>query len=315
MVKHTEPDQSLLQMPSLRAVKAFVAAAKYQNFTRAAESLCVTQGAVSRQIRELEDFLGAELFIRNGRTVNLSAAGSIFYDAVQLSLSNIAQVSGRIRRQTHGKRVVTLCCTPAFSGLWLTPRLGEFFARYPDIDLNVVTTQTFMTLEPGVQPDILVNKLSRVREGYSCFPLAHDVIYPVCSPDYLQRNPHTASLSGICNGALLNLSPFGRSQIAEHVDWHMWFEYHGIDFNTRPSHAPLFNSNDYCALVQLALRGQGVGLGWHYLVEPLIKEGRLVRPVAEALVHQDSQHYLTFNEDKKHNATCCLVKEWIQEQF
>lgn len=315
MVKHTEPDQSLLQMPSLRAVKAFVAAAKYQNFTRAAESLCVTQGAISRQIRELEDFLGAELFTRSGRAVNLTSAGSIFFDAVQLSLSNISQVSGRIRRQQHGKRVVTICCTPAFSGLWLSPRLGEFFVRYPDIDLNVVTTHNFMTLEPGVQPDIIVNKLSKIREGYSHFPLAYDVIYPVCSPEYLQRNPQVASLSGICNSALLNLSPFGRSQIAEHVDWHMWFEYHGIDLSARPSDAQLFNSNDYCSLVQLALKGQGVGLGWHYLVDPLIKEGLLVRPVTEELVHKDSQHYLSFNEDKKNDEACSLVKDWIQEQF
>src|SRR5690242_11549633 len=96
MVKHTEPDQTLIKMPSLRAVKAFVAAARYQNFTRAAEALCVTQAAISRQIRELEEHLGAELFNRAGRAVELTSAGSIFYDAVQLSFTNIAQAAERI---------------------------------------------------------------------------------------------------------------------------------------------------------------------------------------------------------------------------
>ena len=78
MGKHSEPDQTLTKMPSLRAVKSFVAAAKYQSFTRAAEALCVTQAAISRQIRELEVSLGTELFIRSGRTVKLSAEGSVF---------------------------------------------------------------------------------------------------------------------------------------------------------------------------------------------------------------------------------------------
>jgi len=97
MVRHSEPDQTLIKMPSLRAVKVFVAAAKYQNFTRAAEALCVTQAAVSRQIRELETYLSAELFTRVGRAVELTVAGSIFFDAVQLSFVNISQAAERIR--------------------------------------------------------------------------------------------------------------------------------------------------------------------------------------------------------------------------
>ncbi len=316
MVKHTEPDQALIQMPSLRAVKAFVAAAKYLNFTRAAESLCVTQAAISKQIRELEGFMGAELFIRNGRAVQLTPEGAIFFDAVQLSLSNIAQVSSRIRRQNKGKRVVTVCCTPAFSGLWLTPRLPEFLAANPDIDLNLVITQDFVNLEPGVQPDIFVNKLSKIREGYSSHPLAYDVIYPICSPAYLASHPEVATLDGICKSSLLNLSPYGRSQIAEHVDWHVWFEYHDVDLSTRvAAGAQLLHSNDYGALVQLAIKGQGVALGWHYLVGPLIEEGALVRPVAHELVHKGSQHFLTFNEQKKDDSACCRLRDWVLSKF
>ena len=133
MVKHTEPDQTLIKMPSLRAVKSFVAAAKYQNFTRAAEALCVTQAAISRQIRELEIYLGAELFKREGRAVELTAAGSIFFDAVQLSFVNISQAAERIRNKSATKRVLTLCCSPAFSAHWLAPRLPSFFGANPDV--------------------------------------------------------------------------------------------------------------------------------------------------------------------------------------
>ena len=316
MVKHTQPDQSLISMPSLRAVKAFVAAAKYQNFTRAAESLCVTQAAISRQIRDLEIFLGAELFERVGRTVELTSAGTIFFDAVQLSLLNISQASDRIKKQNFLKRVVTLCCTPAFANLWLIPRLTNFLRTNKDIDINLVTTQNFLAMEPGVQPDIFVSKLSKIREGYCSYPLVHDVIYPVCTPGYLERNPAVATLEGMSSAELLNLTPYGRAQFAEHVDWYIWFGYHDVELNaSRIAEIQMFNSNDYNTLVQLAIRGQGVALGWDYLVQQYIQDGTLVRPVAEELVHRDSQHFLTFNEEKKSDDACCRVKDWLLAQF
>ncbi|MCW8355578.1 LysR family transcriptional regulator [Marinomonas pontica] len=104
MAKPIEPDQILLKMPSLRAVKSFVAAAKYLNFTRAAEALCVTQAAISRQIRELEVALGVPLFKRTGRAVELTEAGQIFYDAAYLSFVNIAQAAQRIQSSANKKR-------------------------------------------------------------------------------------------------------------------------------------------------------------------------------------------------------------------
>lgn len=100
MVKPVAPDHILVNMPSLRAVRSFVAAAKYQSFTRAAEALCVTQAAISRQIRELESSLGVPLFKRTGRTVELTEAGSIFYDAAYLSFINIAQAAQRLKKPT-----------------------------------------------------------------------------------------------------------------------------------------------------------------------------------------------------------------------
>ncbi|GAB7529336.1 LysR family transcriptional regulator [Pseudomonas sp. 3A(2025)] len=316
MVKHTEPDQALIKMPSLRAVKAFVAAAKYQNFTRAAEALCVTQAAISRQIRELEDHLGAELFSRAGRAVELTAAGSIFFDAVQLSFTNIAQAAERIRSTDKPKRVVTLCCSSAFANFWLGPRLPAFFAAYPQIDINLVTTQNFLVMENGVNPDIIICKMAKTQDGYHSQPLVCDVIYPVCTPQYLAQHPELSDLQGIRDAALLNLSPFGRSQIAEHVDWNVWFAYQNIDLATRPSDAPhFFSSNDYNLLIQLALGHQGVALGWDYLVKSYIEKGLLVRPVPEQLVHRDTLHYLSFNEAKSTDNSCCVLRDWLAAQF
>lgn len=316
MVIHTEPDQTLIKMPSLRAVKSFIAAAKYQNFTRAAEALCVTQAAISRQIRELESYLGAELFTRAGRAVELTVAGSIFYDAVQLSFVNISQAAERIRSHNAGKRVLTLCCSPAFSALWLAHRLPSFFSANPDIDLNLITTQNFLSMEPGVRPDIFITKMAKVHEGYRSTPLFHDLIYPVCTPRYLQEHPEIRSLEGLRDSVLLNLSPYGRSQVAEHVDWGVWLAFHDVDIEARAHDSPhFFNANDYNMLIQMVLNHQGVALGWDHLVNHLIEQGLLVRPVAEDVVHRESLHYLTFSQDKEDDKACCRLRDWLMQQF
>ncbi len=287
MNNYTTADQTLLKMPSLRAVKCFVAAARYQSFTRAAETLCVTQAAISRQIRELEDHLGTALFKRTGRSVKLTTAGSIFFDAAQLSFINIAQAATRIRKDygSADRRTLTLCCSPAFSALWMSHRLPSFFSANPDIDLSVITTQNFLSLEPGLNPDIFITKMSRIRDGYISRPLFHDRIYPVCTPTYLEAHPEIRTLEGLRDGVLLNLSPYGRSQVAEHVDWGVWLAIHRLDIDERLRRGPhYFNANDYNLLIQMVLNDQGVTLGFNHLVQPLIDHGRLVKPVEQEVI-------------------------------
>ncbi len=312
MVKHVEPDQILVKMPSLRAVKSFVAAAKYQNFTRAAEALCVTQAAISRQIRELEASLGVELFKRAGRAVELTEAGSIFYDAAYLSFVNIAQAAQRIENSDKRKQELTICCSPAFSAFWLSSRLPGFFAANPDIDVNVVTTNNFLQMEPGVHPDVFINKVSDPREGYHSIPLFFDLIYPVCSPLYLKQHPDVAPLDGLQDSVLLNLSPYGRSQIAEHVDWGVWFACHDINIDIGPGgERHVFNANDYNMLIQMVLNHQGVCLGWHHLVQPMIEQGWLVRLGDAEAVFKEKLHYLTYAENKQTNEAFRTFKEWF----
>ncbi len=303
MVKHVEPDQILVKMPSLRAVKSFVAAAKYLNFTRAAEALCVTQAAISRQIRELEASLGVVLFKRTGRAVELTEAGVIFYDAAYLSFVNIAQAAQRIQNSDKRKQELTICCSPAFSAFWLSNRLPSFFSANPDIDVNIVTTNNFLQMEPGVRPDVFINKASDSREGYHSIPLFYDQIYP---------NPNITSLEGLQNTTLLNLSPYGRSQIAEHVDWSVWFNTQWVNLNTGPDgESHIFNANDYNMLIQMALNHQGVSLGWHHLVAPMIEQGRLIRVGEPEATYREKLHYLTYAESKQANEALQIFKDWF----
>lgn len=312
MAKQPAPDQTLIKMPSLRAVKSFVAAAKYQSFTRAAEALCVTQAAISRQIRELETYLGTELFIRSGRNVTLSPEGSAFYDAAQLSFINISQAAERIRIKHPLRQQLTICCSPAFASLWMQPRLAAFLAGNPDIELTLIATQDFMGMESGMQPDMFITKLSKVREGYTSTRLFHDVIYPVCTQKFLQNCPTLSVPEDLRDAMLLDLSPYGRSQVAEHVDWKVWLALHDVDISSRSHlvHQP-FSSNDYNTVIQLAMADQGIALGWHHLVEDLVKKGTLVRPIPHEIVHKDRCHYLNVREDRSESEACARFREWI----
>lgn len=314
--KHADPDTLLLRMPSLRAVKAFVAAAKYESFTRAAEALCVTQAAISRQIRELEAFLGAQLFVRVGRAVELTPAGAIFFEAAQMSFVNIAQAADRIRSTPVHKHVLTLCCSPAFSAFWLSHHLPEFRANNPDIDLNLVATQNFVNMEPGVEPDIIISKIPKVAEGYKSYPLCHDVIYPICTPLFLEQHPDINTLEGIRDAALLNLSPIGRSGVAEHVDWGVWFAFQNIDLDERPACAPpILNANDYSLIINMVLSHQGIALGWNQLVEGMLERGVLVQPVKQRMTLRNSLHYLACREQAVDDEVGGRVRDWILSKF
>jgi len=315
MNKSLEPDATLIKMPSLRAVRSFVAAAKYQSFTRAAEALCVTQAAISRQIRELEESLGTSLFVRTGRSVKLTADGSAFFDAAQLSFINISQAAQRIRSKDHGKHALTICCSPAFSSLWLQRRMHTFLDANSDVEITQIAAQDFLAMESSVKPDMFITKMIRVREGYVSQRLFYDVIYPVCSPAFLAEHGEIEALEDLRDAPLLDLSPYGRSQLAEHIDWAVWLAFHGINLEGRsPGAAQLFKSNDYNALVQMAASGQGIALGWGHLVEPLVREGRLVRPVEQEIVHQERCHYLNIREEIMDSSAATRFREWLVQQ-
>jgi DNA-binding transcriptional LysR family regulator len=315
MVKHVDPDQILVKMPSLRAVKSFVAAAKYQSFTRAAEALCVSQAAISRQIRELELALDVKLFRRSGRAVELTPAGSKFFDACYLSFVNIAQAAQRIQDDSSTRQELSICCTPAFYTFWLADRLPHFICAHPNIDINLVTTNNYQHMEPGVTPDIYINKSSDPLEGYHATALFYDLIYPVCSSQYLEENPQLLNLEALQKATLLNLSPYGRSQVAEHVDWNVWFTLQDSNLPTLDkATASIQNSNDYNMLLKMAINHQGVCLGWQHLVGPLLTEKKLVRVGDFETRLKQKLHYLSYAEIKKDNTALNDFKEWIFEQ-
>lgn len=316
MTETAHPDRMLVRMPSLRALKSFVAAAKYQNFTRAAESLCVTQAAISRQIRELEETLGIDLFTRSGRAIELTQAGHMLFDAAYLSFVNISQAAERIRTDRMFRRELRVCASPAFSSLWLAPRLPSFFSENSGSHLNILTTDEFSVFEPSAKPDILISMNSAYKGNYKSVRLFDERIYPVCSPQFIANNPAISNLDDLRKIPLLELSPFRMSQIYEHIDWNFWFYLAGSPSVTGSSDLPTpCRANDYNVVLQMALGHQGIALGWDHLVSPFIESGQLVRPVETEVVLKEKPHYLFYDAGIAEDEDFLNFKNWLLSCF
>ncbi|WP_322057294.1 LysR substrate-binding domain-containing protein [Paraburkholderia sp. J63] len=308
-------DRLLAQMPSLRALRCFVTAARYESFTQAAEVLCVTQAAISRQIKELEDSLDVALFERTGRHIALTDAGRILYNASYLSIMNIAEAAEAVRRTD--RHALTICVSHTFSALWLSSRLPAFRERFPDIRLNVMVTEHFMELDELMEPDIIITKIPPRQPEYEVEPLFHDVVYPVCSPSFHDRYFRGKKLKplDLLSHPTLNLSLLGRAQVCEHVDWRVWRNWFqqgdGTDTLTDNRH---LESNDYRLLVAQAEAGEGTLLGWHHLLHQQIGQGRLIRPVPDALVFRDRYHYLVTNRNARPRTEYMQFRDWLSDE-
>jgi LysR family transcriptional regulator, glycine cleavage system transcriptional activator len=276
----------------------------------------VTPAAISKQVRELEDYLGTELFVRSGRSVTLTADGEMFKDAAQLSLINIHQAAERLRKRVPARQTLTVCCSPAFSALWLHKRLPEFLRSNRDIELTVLATQNFIAMEGGVRPDVYIAKIASLRDGYDSEHLFDDEVYPVCTPQYLQSNGPIESPEALLELSLLDISAYGRSQISEHIDWKVWLALHDVDTGWRADlPRQLFTSNDYPAIVQMALAHQGIVLGWHHLIGDLVAGGDLVRPLPHKTVMKHRGHYLSVRKDKTDADACKRFCHWVRQQL
>lgn len=308
-------DRLLAQMPSLRALRCFVTAARYESFTQAAEVLCVTQAAISRQIKELEDSLDVALFERTGRHIALTDAGRILYNAAYLSIMNIAEAAEAVRRSD--KHALTVCVSHTFSALWLSSRLPLFRKRFPNIRLNVVVTEHFMELDELTGADLIITKNPPREPEYEVEPLFHDIVYPVCSPSFHEQHFKNKKLKplDLLSHPTLHLSLLGRAQVCEHVDWRVWRNwFQKGDGSEGLVEDDYLESNDYRLLVSQAEAGEGTLLGWHHLVHRQVEQGLLVRPVQDALVFHDRHHYLITHKNAKLRSEYQQFREWLGEE-
>ncbi len=259
------------RLPSLDLIKGFEAAARHLSFTRAAGELFLTQSAISRQVKALEDQLGTPLFQRRHRALLLTEAGQELYRAAAEALQRIAEAAARIRAGT-GSGILTVTTTSGFASLWLLPRLADFLALRPDIDIRIAANNRMLDLErEGIEMAIRYCAPKVAPPG--SLRLFGEEVMPVCSPKLVRRVP-LATPDDLRRHVLLH---FERSQgHAPWLAWTTWLETMGIGHFQA---AGALRFSQYDQVIQAALDGHGVALGTTPLVRRLIRQGRLVAPL------------------------------------
>ena len=296
-------------IPSMSALATFEAAARLCSFTLAATELGVTQAAVSRQIKGLEDDLNTPLFVRANRKVVLTAAGAALSANVSAAFGSMAEMIDTIR-QPREANSVTLGASLAFSHFWILPRLHAFRGHFPDIRLKLVADDSVTDLRRDRLDVVIRFGRPPFADGRSVASLP-DHVFPVCSPCLLQRHHMDAEAAD-----LLRL-PLIASDIVNPtwLTWRSWAQGTGIEAEIgKASDASKLRFNHYTDTIQAAVNGEGVALGWSELIRGHLEDGRLVRLGTRTLTLGEEYHVLLPVHREVSGNTKVLVK-WLNESF
>jgi LysR family glycine cleavage system transcriptional activator len=290
-----------MPLPPLNAVKAFEAAGRLENFSKAALELNVTPSAVSRQIKNLEEHLGVGLFARVGNEVRITAAGRLYLDYVHEAFAKLGAGTRAISAD-HAGQPLHIWGSRFFIRLWLLPRLPNFHLQFPDQEVLITTVLPDSPLPPEIDVAILPGngRWNSMRADL----LLRRVLVPVCSPDYLKSAPPLNKPADLEHHTLLETS-------AGPDDWDRWSTSTGAG-SLALARRITFTSTDLA--FSAALDGLGIVLGRHGFVETELGKGNLVKPFESTLDAGDG-FYLIYQDRDRLPARVRNFRRWIVDQL
>jgi LysR family transcriptional regulator, glycine cleavage system transcriptional activator len=258
------------RLPPLNALKAFEAAARHESFTRAAQELCVTQGAVSHQVKALEAELGLKLFNRERQRLVITEAGRGYLAIVRDAFDRIADGTERLLQRQRGG-ALTVSVSPNFAAKWLVHRLGRFADIHPEIDLRVSATPTHIDFARE-DIDIAIRHGDGTSSGLHLTRLCVEELFPVCSPKLL------AGRNGLRKPD--DLGRFTLLHVNDRQGWSQWLSFAGVT-GVDAARGPILNQISMA--IDAAVDGQGLALARSALAAWDLLGGRLVRPFELAM--------------------------------
>ena len=292
------------RLPPLNWIRAFEASARHLSFTHAAAELNLTQAAVSQQVKGLESQLGCLLFKRLPRGLELTDAGAAYLPAVHDSVERLSVATEEIFGQGR-TNLLTVKVNMVFFMRWLAPRMHSFKARYPDINLRLTSNIWVNESERGNQldSDLEIRYGKGNWQGMHSDRLTWDKLFPVCSPDYLQRNPIDETNFDPKQHRLLHVMGYEEG-------WGYWLKQ--AKFNEVINNQG-FQLDTLVTALELAVLGEGIALGRTSLVQNLIDEGKLVTPFSTQIATDEAFHLVSPNSHVKHHQVDAF-REWLLEQ-
>jgi LysR family transcriptional regulator, glycine cleavage system transcriptional activator len=267
------------RLPPLNFISGFEAAARNLSFTKAADELFITQSAVSKQVKALEEHLGVALFERRTRELALTTEGRQLYRTASELLEWLQEETDKLK--SGGKvQQVSVTASPGFTSLWLIPRLKRFRTRHPDIDVRISATVDIVQLERE-RLDVAIRYCGSDAAPEGAVRLFDYTAFPVCSPALARDRSKPITKPEDLRAHVLLYDTYVNAQ-KTYVDWEAWFAAAGLH-DMQPAGALYFNHYDQ--MIQAAIQGQGVALGISPLVHELLYKGLLVAPFATSVGH------------------------------
>lgn len=287
------------RLPSLSSLKTFEAAERHTSFTKAAVELCLTQSAVSRQIRMMEEYLGVELFQRVNQRLIVTEAGRIYAADVRRVLSELQDSTVRLLAHQEQGGLLHLATPTVFGVKWLIPRLHSFYKKHPDILLSIATRSEPADLD-SEQLDVAIHWGNNDWPNVETHSLVGRIWVPVCSPSYLESIGDIKLPTDLERATLLQHS-------RRPARWNEWFAVHHVDA-TNPWAGLRFEH--FNLILQAALAGLGVGLLPRMFVEEEVKSRRLVILFDDEFEVEDTYH-LVYSERKSNDPRIKKFRDWI----
>ena len=293
------------RLPPLNALRAFEAAARHLNFSRAADELSVTPGAVSQQIQNLEDYVGAALFKRTPKGLLLTDAAQLSLPALREAFDRLAEAAALLTAAVDGRRL-TVSVAPSFAAKWLVPRLGLFEEAHPQVDVWLSADMEVVDFASG-EIDLAIRYGAGRYPGLEVVKLMAETVIAVASPELVAAHP-LSDLSDLAHQILLHDgSPDADDSCP---DWPMWLAARGVK-GVDGSRGPRFNQSSL--VIEAAAGGRGVALAKRALAQADLDAGRLVAPfqIATAV---DFAYYVVHPKAKGRLPQVKAFVAWITAQ-
>ncbi|MBT4521735.1 MAG: transcriptional regulator GcvA [Halieaceae bacterium] len=288
------------KLPPLKALRAFEAAARHESFTRAASELHVTHGAISQQIRTLEEYYQQPLFVRSRGKVSLNSAGEKLLPVIGSALDRIEKVSDQLKSSTDDE-TLNIHLTAAFAGQWLIPRLSDFQQHYPNYTIHLSPAQTFSGFRDR-QPDVAIRWGAMTLADVAMEKLFDVDTFAACAPSLL-TGEHPLHTPGDLQYQTLIHDDDGEA-------WQAMLDE--IEVDNLDQGKGLYYSDTSLAL-QVAREGQGVIVAGSVLAAQDLAAGRLVIPFPH-FVHRRNAYYLYFPNTSANKPAVKIFREWIHLQ-
>ncbi|WP_375740308.1 LysR substrate-binding domain-containing protein [Pseudomonas boanensis] len=291
-------------LPPLRALEVFEAVGLCGGISQAAKRLGISAGAVSQQMKVLEDAVGLSLTVKEGQRLRLNAAGQRFHEGCTQAFERLRAAAAELER-SKSANILYVSALPSLLSKWLAPLVADWQQEYPDLSVYLDGTHTEPSQADANGVDFRISYGEGIQDDQHTIELFRDCVVPACSPELLASSEAPGDIGKLLDYPLITID--WRPKFDSPPSWQEWFADNGVA-DAQVSNSRIFSLSGMA--IQAAIEGQGVVLAQYSMIRKDLEEGRLIIPIQRAMPMPASYH-LSWNPNHFHRAQCRVFHRWL----